>query len=305
MGLNALLGYKPDEKLLLVNGDDFGMCHAANEGIHQLLAEQRISSATLMVPCPWSTEAANIAVSRPDFNIGVHLTLTSEWSGYKWGPVQRAGSSQSLVTAAGWFPATCLEVEQRADAGEVLAELRSQVERAIQMGVDPTHLDSHMGSVYGLASGRDFLEETLQVCEEFGLPLRLPRNLDEREAHMPDALIAMYKERVASADRRGILLIDHLTGPEFQLAPGEAYADVQASMIRMLQSLQPGVTEIIIHPFLDTDELKAITPTHWQKRKYEFNLFRDEAVIQAMESAGIKLINWRQLRDAQRAQRAT
>lgn len=293
------LGYSPQDRLLIVNADDFGMCHSGNLAIRDLLGEGVISSATVMVPCPWSLEAARIAAGNPAFDVGIHLTFTSEWETYKWGPVAHNGASDSLVTAFGHFPQTSLEVEKRATPEQVKAEIRAQVERGIAMGIDPTHLDNHMGSLYGIASGRDFLEETLDICEEYRLPYRFPRYLGTQWSAMPDPLKAMHAARVQSADRRGVVLIDYLDGLSFQLEEGETYPVLKQKMEHKLRTMQPGVTEMIIHPFYDTDELKAIMPHH-AKRQMEYELFRDDDIKRVLQEENIKLINWRLLRDLMR-----
>ncbi|UVI30749.1 polysaccharide deacetylase family protein [Paenibacillus spongiae] len=300
MELNERLGFSPEERLLIVNGDDFGMCHAANAGIGQLLAEGVISSATVMIPCAWSAEAAAIASSNPAYDIGIHLTLTCEWGPYKWGPVRQDGPVDTLVTKEGWFPPDCKTVEQQSDSEQVKQELFAQVRRGMAMGIDPTHLDNHMGSVYGMATGRDFLEETLEVCEHFQLPFRLPKSPGDREKHMPPALMERYRERLKSAEKRGVMLIDHLEGLSFHLEPGEDYEQARETMAEKLRSMKAGITEMIIHPFHDTDELKAVMP-HWEKRRMEFELFRDPVIRQVLEDEGIRVIGWRALRDAQRS----
>jgi len=299
MNGNEKLGYAVSERLLIVNGDDFGMCHAANTGIAQLLAEGAISSSTVMIPCSWSAEAAALAAAHPQYDIGIHLTLTSEWEPCKWGPVQQGGAVDSLITPQGWFPSASRDVELHADPLQVRRELHSQVLRAMERGIDPTHLDNHMGSVYGLETGRDFLEEVLDVCETFALPFRLPRSPDDQAAHLPPEQTRIFQQRVASADRRGIMLIDNLDGLNFHLEPGEDYAAARDTMIRKLRSLKPGITEMVLHPFHVTEELKAITP-QWEKRGMEFELFRDPAVKRVLKEEGIRMIGWRALRDAQR-----
>lgn len=295
------LGYGPQDRLLIVNADDFGMCHAANEATTCLLREKAISSATLMVPCPWAPEAAKAAAEHPQFDIGIHLTLTSEWKYYRWGPVTRNGDVGTLITGEGTFPRKCADVEERADSQQVKTELRNQILLGMKLGVDPTHADNHMGSVYGLARGRDFLRETIDLCAEFGLPFRLPRNLDGIGTKMTEQMRDIYKERVKYADARGVVVIDHLLGLRYSLEENETYDDVKAKMIRLLRGLKPGISEIIIHPFFASDELKAITP-QWEKRQMEYNLFRDDEVKRVLREERIVMIGWKSLRDVQRGQ---
>ncbi|MFM7062440.1 MAG: ChbG/HpnK family deacetylase, partial [Actinomycetes bacterium] len=135
------LGYSAESRLVILNADDLGMCHAANEGVYAALREGRCTSASLMVPCPWAREAA--AQYRGE-DVGVHLTLNAEFELYRWGPCTQ---SPSLLGGDGGFPATVEDVWDHADLDEVRRELRAQVERAILWGFDVTHLDSHMGTL--------------------------------------------------------------------------------------------------------------------------------------------------------------
>lgn len=170
------LGLAPGARAIILNADDFGMCHAANTAIVDLLHAGRIDSATVMVPCSWSPEALAFAASRPDLDIGVHLVLTSEWSRYRWRPL--TGTDTSLVDAAGFFPMDVASVEQAASEEDVAVELAAQLQAALDAGVDVTHLDNHMGSVYGLVTGRDFLRPVFELAARHGLPFRLPRSMD-------------------------------------------------------------------------------------------------------------------------------
>lgn len=293
------LGYKETDRLLIVNADDFGMCHAANEGIITLLHEGVISSATLMTPCPWAMEAAKTAAENPHFDIGIHLTLTSEWKHYKWGPVTRNAAVDTLITDAGYFPAKCFEVEERASSEQVKMELRNQVLLGYKLGVDPTHLDNHMGSIYGITRGRDFLKEAIELCEEFRIPLRMPRYIGDQGVKMSVAMKADYEERVSYADSKGIVLIDHLLGLRYSLEQDETYDSFKQKMMDLLGQMKPGISEVIIHPFKATDELMAVT-SQWEKRQMEFELFRDEEMRNFLLERNIHLINWRLLREYQR-----
>ncbi|MFC5186927.1 ChbG/HpnK family deacetylase [Actinomadura harenae] len=141
MNLAERLGHAPDARLLIVNADDLGMCLSANTGILALLDAGAISSATVMTPCSWAPAAIGAAGGH---DVGVHLTLTSEWDSYRWGPVTRDAPVSSLVDADGYFPRDCRTVEERANPDEVYRELRAQVLKAISLGLDPSHADNHV-----------------------------------------------------------------------------------------------------------------------------------------------------------------
>jgi predicted glycoside hydrolase/deacetylase ChbG (UPF0249 family) len=290
------LGFAPNSRLLIINADDYGMCRAANTGITSLLRARQIDSATVTLPCSWAPDAIATAVTN-GYDVGIHLTLTSEWESYRWGPVASGGTTASLVDPQGYFPAESRTVEQKADPEELARELRAQLTKAIALGLDPTHVDSHMGSVYGLATGRDFLAQVLPLCAEFGLPLRLPRS--EAGLNLPPEFAPLVAAKAELADRFGVVILDHLWGSAFQLQQNQTYEDVRSDIIEVIRNLRPGVNELFLHPFEDTEELQAIMPDH-AKRGMELRLLADPEVQDALIEEGIVRIGWRKLRDLQR-----
>lgn len=291
------MGYSGEDRLLIVNADDFGLCRSANDGVLQLLEAQAISSATIMMPCPWSADAiASLKRRAPQADVGVHWTLTSEWTPYRWGPLSRAKPTDSLAEGAGWFPAANADVERRADPEQVRAELIAQTEAALASGLALTHADNHMGSLYGFHTGRDFLHVAFDVCATYGLPFRLPRQLRETGGRtIPKELHRRAKLRARQAEDRGIVLPDYVTGPEFRLSPGQTYDDMKAESIALLRDLQPGVTEWIAHPALDTEELRSFHGAA-DKRGMELSFWRDPEVRTTLDDLGVRLIGWRELR---------
>ncbi|MFJ4223015.1 polysaccharide deacetylase family protein [Microbacterium sp. NPDC089695] len=294
------LGLEPGARAVIVNADDFGMCHAANTAIIRLLSTGRIDSTTVMVPCAWAPEALAFAASRPDLDVGVHLVLTSEWTRYRWRPL--TGTGTSLVDAAGFFPADVLAVERDATTVDVAAEVAAQLQAALDAGVDVTHLDNHMGSVYGLLTGRDFLAPVLEIAARHGLPFRLPRTM-EGAAGDP-ALQAQLTEAAAAADALGVEIVDRLWTHPFEPAPGETYEQVRDGFIALLRAVPAGVTEIYLHPMTDDEELRAVVDVGAEKRGHELRLLDDPAVLQAVEDEGLVRIGWRELRALQRGERS-
>ncbi|OZB90811.1 polysaccharide deacetylase family protein [Paenibacillus sp. XY044] len=297
MNLAQALGYSPGERLLIVNADDYGMCHSANAGIQQLLAEGAISSTTIMMPCPWAKEAAEWAAARPNVDVGIHLTFTSEWDTYRWGPVTRRQTVLSLITEEGYFPRDCRTVETKARAAEIYAEMTGQIRLARRMGLTPTHLDNHMGSLYGLETGRDFISLVLSICAGNGFPFRLPRHIPA-SLPLPSAARRIHKARVREADSLGVVIPDYLIQLPFSLRPGETYESFRESMAAALCSLQSGVSELYIHPAVITDELMAIHH-EWLKRGMELQIFRDPWIREVMRSQRIRQISWRSLQQLQ------
>lgn len=269
------LGYPPDAKLLIVNCDDLGSCHAANVGVYEALREGIATSASLMVPCPWAREAA--ARYRGE-DVGVHLTLNAEFDLYRWGPITHA---PSLLDGDGGFPRTVQDVWDHADLDEVRRECRAQIERAILWGFDVSHLDSHMGT---LQLRPEFFDVYLELAVDFGLPLRMAGASAERLVGFPFRKLA--------ADE-GVVFPDH-----FVYVRG---VGSRRAIERVLFDLRPGVTEVYVHPAVDTPELRAFAPD-WAARVDDHDLVvRDHTIRTLAERAGATLIGYRPLRDLQRA----
>ena len=295
------LGLAPGARAIIINADDFGMCHAANTAIIELLGAGRLDATTVMVPCAWSPEALAFAASRTDLDVGVHLVLTSEWTRYRWRPL--TGTATTLVDDAGFFPADVASVEQNASDDDVSAEIAAQLQAALDAGVDVTHLDNHMGSVYGLATGRDFLRPVFELAARHGLPFRLPRSMDG--VGEDAALQATLDVAAAAADALGVEIVDRLWTHPFELlgegtAQEETYEQVRDGFIALLRAVPSGVTEIYLHPMVDDDELRAAVDFSAAKRGYEQRLLVDPAVLQAIEDEGLARVGWRDLRDLQR-----
>lgn len=294
------LGLAPGARAVIINADDFGMCHAANTAITQLLDAGRIDSTTLMVPCAWAPEAMAFAASRTDLDVGVHLVLTSEWTDYRWRPL--TGTATTLVDEAGYFPADALAIEELASVDDVTVEIAAQLQTALDAGVDVTHLDNHMGSVYGLLTGRDFLGPVFELAARSGLPFRLPRSMEGTGDDA--ALQAKLAEASAAADSLGVEIIDRLWSHPFEEVPGESYEQIRDGFIALLRAVPAGVTEIYLHPMVDDDELRAAVDFAAAKRGHELRLLSDPAVLQAIEDEGLVRVGWRDLRDLQRSRRA-
>lgn len=298
------LGFSADTRAIIINADDFGMCHAANTAISELLKAGHVDSATVMMPCAWAPEAVAFAAAHPDLDVGVHLVLTSEWTRYRWRPL--TGTASSLVDRDGFFPADVAAVERQAAEREVAAELAAQLQAALDAGLDVSHLDNHMGSVYGLATGRDFLAPVLALAARHGLPFRLPRSMTGSVGE--PALQAKLDRAAAAADALGVEIVDRLWTHPFELdgegtVHEETYEQVRDAFVAVLRQLPPGVTEIYLHPMVDGAELRAAVDLSAAKRDYERRLLADPVVRQVIADEGLQRLGWRALRDLQRGAR--
>lgn len=302
--LTERLGLGADARAIILNADDFGMCRAANRAITELLLAGRIDSATLMVPCAWAPEALAFAAGHP-VDVGVHLVLTSEWTRYRWRPL--TGTDTSLVDDAGYFPPDVATVERQARDEDVAAEIAAQLEAALAAGVDVSHLDNHMGSVYGLETGRTFLPQVFELAARHGLPFRLPRTTDGMDLPAGDHR-PLLEQATAAADALGVVLLDRLWTHPFELAgegtvEEEDYEDVKRDFLELLRRVEPGVTEIYLHPMLDDEELVDVVDYASAKRGFERRLLADPDVSAVIAEQGLVRVGWRDLRAVQRGER--
>ncbi|HMK63886.1 MAG TPA: polysaccharide deacetylase family protein [Acidimicrobiales bacterium] len=264
------LGYGADAKLLITSCDDLGLCHAANQGVFESLRRGLGTSAGLMVPCPWARAAA--AEYRGE-DVGVHLTLNADLDLYRWGPITQA---PSLLDGDGGFPRTVADVWDHADLDEVRRECRAQIERAILWGFDVSHLDAHLGV---LQDRPEFFDIYLELAVEFRLPLRLSGAHAEALAGFPFRALAV---------EAGIVFPDHLVW-----TPG---VGARKTLLDALGQLQPGVTEVYLHPATATAEIQALSPD-WEARVDDHRLLVDDrSLAPALEAAGVTLIGYRSLR---------
>jgi chitin disaccharide deacetylase len=282
------LGYQSTDKLLIVNGDDAGMCHTANLATIECLEKGLMRCATIMVPCPWFPEIAGYAKSHPDKDFGVHLCHTSEWGKYRWGPVAPRDLVPGLIDAEGYLWREVLEVYAQASPEQALIEGRAQIRRALGAGINITHLDSHMGT---LQLNPEYVKTYLQLAVEFDLPIRMASQ--ETLARMG------HPEMRYGFAAKGILFPDYFVYDELK----DEKADVRGFWLNIVKNLKPGITELYIHAGMANDELKAITSS-WPTRSQEFEVFtHDEEMKRLMAEQKIKLIGYRPLRDLQRKER--
>jgi predicted glycoside hydrolase/deacetylase ChbG (UPF0249 family) len=283
--LTEQLGYPPDAKLLIVHADDLGFTHSVNAASIKALESGAVNSASIMVPCPWFPEIADYARSHPDFDFGLHLTLTSERVYYRWGPAAPADKVPSLLDENGYFHHDWT-VSTKIDPREAEVELRAQIDRAYSLGVRPTHLDSHQ---YRLDSaGKELFEVALRLAHEYQLPFFVTRDWFKDYP---------YLEKTLGPDD---VVIDH-TITIYPAAPPEKWADFYKNAIR---NMQPGVTELVIHLGYDDAELRAATREReswgaaWRQRDFDF--FTHPALGQLLRDQHIQLITWRQIANRSR-----
>jgi hypothetical protein len=277
----------------VLHADDVGMCHGANAAFLALARAGAIDCGSVMVPCPWFPEIAHAAAADSSLDLGVHLTLTSEWIGYRWGPVAIRAPSAGLSDAEGACHRDVPSLRRAADPAAVEEECAAQIERTLACGLDPTHLDTHMGA----ALAPEFLAGTLRLAERFRLPLLLPRRIETYLAVL--RMGELDPQRYAGlAGHPWVAPID-----AFAMTPGHAPGEAEAAYRAQLDDLGPGVTYVALHPNMPGD-IEAITAGHPRARPHwrtdEAALFATGAPARWLAEARIARTGMRALRDALR-----
>jgi predicted glycoside hydrolase/deacetylase ChbG (UPF0249 family) len=270
------LGYRPEDRLVIISCDDLGACHGANIGVYRALYDGVATCASIMVPAPWAQHAAHLY--DPELDIGVHLTLNAEHELYRWGPITHA---PSLLSGEGGFPRRIDDLWEHADAGEVHRELRAQIERALAWGIDVTHLAPHLSAI---TLRPEFFDVYLELAVEFALPIRLPSTISAQQAGFPFRQLA--------ADE-GVVFADHF---DHDWRPGSRQRVYDA-----IASLPSGVTEIHVQPAIDTPEVRALSDaaTGWID---DLELVTDDDHLHdLLQREAVTLIGYRELRTAMRA----
>lgn len=282
-------------RTVILHADDVGMCHGANDAYLDLFRAGRIDSGSVMVPCPWFPEIAHHARQDPSLDLGVHLTLTSEWPGYRWGPISTRDTASGLMDADGFFPPNVLALRAGVRPVAAEAEMRAQITRALDAGIDATHLDTHMGA----ALAPEILPATLRLAREFRLPLLLPREIDSYLGvlRLGEVDRALYAAAFAQAARDGMPVIER-----FRMTPGvtptpDSYAPIVAPP-------GDGITFVSLHPNTSGD-IETITARHPRQdpawRIGEHALFASGAIDALLARKGIARTGFRALREAWRS----
>jgi predicted glycoside hydrolase/deacetylase ChbG (UPF0249 family) len=271
---NALLGYPPDARLLILNTDDFGMCHSINEAVLQSIREGVASSCTLMVPCPWGLHGMHLLRENPDIPFGVHLTAVSEAVYYRWGPVMPKEKVPSLVDEAGYFysEARIPVFLAQLNLAELELEFRAQIEAVLAAGLKPTHVDSHC-SIH--TRREDIFDTTAGLAREYGLAMRVSG-----------------RPLIEKTKRQGLPVLDYDLLDSYDV---ETH-DKPDYYFQGLRQLPPGLTEWAIHPSLATDELKAIG-NNWPVRQADFEFLMSPKTRQIIEQEGIIVLNYKPLQE--------
>jgi len=290
------------DKYLIINADDLGSFYGANMATFELLERGCITSSTVMTPCMWSRHAIKWAEKHPEYAIGVHLTTTSEWGACKWGPVAHEGTA-SLRDEEGYMWNDSDVFEEHADLEETRRECLAQLALAKKLGLSPSHWDNHMGSLYGIATGRmEMLEMILDLSAEVGLAFRFPQNgvagQEENrtlDIAIPREVLEMLFGQVKQfLQARGVICPDYLIPHDYNDSNSRDYEQFRDYMFSWVEMFPYGVTETYLHPCIDTGEITAASHGGIH-RIWEYNLYKDPAFQQHLTDCGIKKISYRDL----------
>ena len=274
------LGYSSDSKLLIVHADDLAVAHSVDAASFDALNKNAVTSASIMVPCPWLTEVASYAKDHPDADLGLHLTLTSEWKTYRWGPIESKDKVPSLLDSAGYLwpesPAAASHIKPE----EAEHEIRTQIEHAIAVGIHPTHLDTHMGTLFNTP---ELFAIFAKVAHDYHLPFLAPRLPGELSK-----LLSLLSDRDVVVD-------------SFIIAnPSVHVGEWKDFYVNAVRDLKPGLTEMVVHLGYDDAELQAVTVDHpdygaaWRQRDYD--VMTSPEFKKGLQENNVILVKWKDLK---------
>jgi predicted glycoside hydrolase/deacetylase ChbG (UPF0249 family) len=296
------LGYPNGARVLILHVDDVGMSFDSNQGAIQAMDKGVATSCSVMMPCPWVPAYVHYLKQNPKTDAGLHLTLTSEWGEYRWGPLAGKANVPGLVDGEGDLWKEVAEVAKHATADEVESEIRAQLDRARTMGFEPTHLDTHMGTVFATPA---FLERYIKVGIENHIPIMLPGGHDsliQSETHAPEAQVQQMRAIGKTLWDAGLPVLDDLHNVSYDWAIVDSAKNDEDQMrqsrtaqyVEGIKSLKPGVTMMIMHCTAPTEVFAHISGSG-PVRKGDLLVMTNPAFKKALQEEGIILTTWREL----------
>ncbi len=282
------LGWTEGTRAVIFHVDDAGMSHDANVGAIRAIEEGVATSTSIMMPCPWVTEIRDYLKEHPQVDAGVHLTLTSEWKLYRWGPVAGPSAVKGLVDPDGYLWSSVKEVANHASPDEVEAEIRAQIDRAVAMGITPTHIDSHMGTCFQPS----YLDRYVNVGIEKQIPVLMFGGHMQHLGKQVGPMKIFVQGIAEKLWKAGLPVIDDLVDKPTH---AEDYGERKQELFKLLHEMKPGITEIIVHCTEPTETFSHISGSG-PARKAELMLMTDPDVKRFIENEGIILTTWRELK---------
>lgn len=292
----ARLGYPPDARLVIFHADDVGMCYGSNRAFLELLEAGVVKCGSIMAPCPWAPEILDYCAEHPEIDVGVHLTLNSEWSSYRWGPVGERTPESGLLDEHGYFWRRPHQTQAMMRAEAAIAEFRSQIEMVHRWGVDFTHIDTHMG----VAILPELFEAYIELGFASNRPVLIPRQLSDYTRSLSiDQLTApngdaQWYSLIVDLEARGMPLVD-----TFCITPVSGSSDLTEDRAdryeEILRNLPTGITYFSLHPNAPGD-IEAIVPERAWWRTFEYEYFQSQRLKDFLAEEGIIPIGYREIR---------
>ena len=277
------LGYDKSAKLLIIHADDLGSSQSENAASFYAMEKGSVNSGSIMVPCPWFEQVVEYAKAHPKADLGIHLTLNSEWRLYKWGPVSDPGEVKSLLDKNHYFPDNLGHVAEHAKIEEVEMELKAQIQTALDRGIDLSHLDTHMGA---MALRQDLMRLYMKLGRDFKLPVMISKQ------EWSD-----FSKTDKDLSENIPVVLDNI----YVAAPDDYNNGMTSYYTKILQNLKPGVHTVLMHTGYDNDEMRAITTGHeaygakW--RQQDFDFFSSDLCKKLLSENKIQLITWREIKE--------
>ena len=286
------LGWGPKDVVVILHVDDVGMSHASNRGAMESLTNGVATSCAVMMPCSWVPEIAKFLRAHPDVDSGLHLALTSEWEVYRWGPLAGKVRAPGLVDPQGCLWRSVPEVVSHASADEIEMEVRAQIDRAETMGMPITHLDSHMGTLFARP---DYFERYARIGMEKGIPILAVGGHGTYVLQENREATVQLRPWIPKIWNAGLPVIDDL-----HTSSGNWKRDEKsARLIALLEGLKPGITEILFHASIPTDDFPLVTGSS-ESRRGDVKALTDPAVKKMMQERGIIQTTWKELKERRR-----
>jgi len=282
------LGWKSNDVVVILHVDDVGMAHSSNLGAIETVEKGVATSWSVMMPCPWVPEIAKYLKKHPDVDSGLHLTLTSEWNLYRWSPLAGKPKVPGLVDAEGCLWPSVEQTAAHASPDEIEAEIRAQLDRAEHLGIPITHLDSHMGTLFARP---DYFERFAKIGMEKGIPiLAIGGHATYAKRENPEAADTL-REWIPKIWNAGLPVLDDLHTDSYTWKAEEK----TEKFLALLKELKPGVTEILFHASIPTEDFPLITSSS-QARLADARALTDPAVKKLIAERGIILTTWKELK---------
>lgn len=296
------LGYPKDVKVIILHVDDAGMSYDSNDGAITAITKGAANSTSVMMPCSWVPAFVHFLKENPSVDAGLHLTLTAEWNEYRWVPLAGKPQVPGLVDSEGDLWPSVQQVVQHATADEVYTEIKAQLERAKAMGFTPTHLDSHMGTLFASPA---FIQKYIQLGMENHIPVMLPGGNDrliQDEMQAPDATVKQLQAIGKVLWNAGLPVLDDLHNYSYDWKVPDSVKDDDKKLqawrtnkyVESFKQLQPGVTMVIMHCTNPSPVFEHISDSG-PLRKADMLAMIDPVFKQALINQHIVLTTWREL----------